>query len=361
MLGRCLPAVGTWYYSGPPAVRRQVGRVLSLLQRILAKILPLALTIGASVALAWGILNVSPQRVVAAILGSILLAIFARRLELGIIAVLTVAASIVYSSIVPKPITIGGQGPQVTELLIFFLLLVVFVRSCVERNFEFLKSRFTLPLLLLCMAVLLSMCVSHQMHMVRQEGSWPFHHIYNTARPTFHYLFFFPVAFGIQTERQLKLILRFMIWMAVVVSLLMVVQYFLGPRGKSVFIGTEYTPSFAMPFSWEETEVARSLPPGLSVILLLFLVTLLRAAYQGIRAGIVSAAAAATMGIGLIFSFTRNYWVSTLLALGIVWLAAGAVLKRRLLGAMLTIAIIAVVGSVSIRASCTRSSGAKVC
>lgn len=345
---RCVPIVRRWYLSGSPVLRRWIRKALRLLRRIWAKVLPVLLTVAVSVLLAWGLLYVPLPKVLAAVLGSILGVIIARRLELGVILLMILAASIIYSTAVPKPVTLGGQGFHATELLILFMLLVTFVRCCVNRKFEFFKSPITLPLLLFCAAVPVSILVGYSLHRADPRTPFFFKHVYNTARPVFHYLLFFVVAFGIQTERQLKLILRLLVWIAAITAMMMVVQYFVGTGGGSVFVGGKYTPAMSQALSPEEEYIARSLPPGIGLILPFFLVTLTNAAYRGSRPGAVHIMATVALGIGVVFTFTRNYWIGTFGGVLIVWLLAARTVKRRLIVLALTSVTLAVVGSLAL-------------
>ena len=394
VVNRSLPAVKRWYGASPPVLRRQalkaayglrrrLGRLVAVLlgmgvSALLARVVwpeaipdrivfglvaawgsvvlalvwprtgPLLLAVWASGVLAWGILFAAPARVATTLLGGAFLAIVWRRLEFGIIAVMLLAASIMYPGAIPKPFTVGGQGLGITEMLVFFMLVVVLVRCAADRKFEFFKSPITMPLLLLFGAILLSIVVSYAAHLQNPRGPWRFPHVYNQARPLFHYLLFFVVAFGIQTERQLNLILRVLIWTAVVVSFLMMVQYFLGTSGPSVFIGRAGALTVTHAVSPEEQGVARSLPPGLPLMVIFFFLTLTNAAYRGLRSGAVSAVAAAILGMGLIFSFTRNLWVLTLVGILVVWAASARPVKRRLSLLVLGTLAVAILGSVSV-------------
>ena len=297
--------------------------------------------------LAWGILQASPQQVVAPVLGLFVLAVIARRLELGIVALMITTASFINPSAIPRPITAGGMGPNVAELLIVFMLIAVFLQFSTRRKFELFKSPLTLPLLLLCAAVLISMLVSYVNYLGDPRGIWPFERVYNSVRQMFLYLLFFPIAFGIRTERQLNLTLRLLIWVAAMVAIMMVIQYFLG-TDKSLFIGTRFTPGYTTALSPEEEKVARSLPPGIALMLAFFLVPLAQAAYRGLRAGIVPATAASVVGAGLIFTFARNYWISMFVGVFVIWLLANRTVKSRLAMVAVVVAVFSVVGSLSL-------------
>lgn len=313
---------------------------------------PVILTIWASAALAWGVqsafVSVSWQRLAASILGGIFCIAVVKRLELGIIAAVVLAASIIHPDVVPRPVTLGGKGPRVTELLILFMLVIVYVRACYTRRFEFFRSPLTVPLLLFFVSVIVSMVVSYQSHLRAGTGPWDFHNAYNLVRPIMHYLLFFAVAFGIRTEAQLRIVLRTVVWIGVIVAILMVAQQFVGQKGVKLFIGGPVTGAYVFKLAGDVPEeqvgdVLRFAAPGLSIILFLFLLSLTRASYGGLRVGAVHTAAAAMLGIGLIFSFTRHFWISTALSVVLISLFVERTARHRLILFAATAVAVAVI------------------
>lgn len=276
------------------------------------------------------IVMVSPVKVAAGILGTLILVICMRRLEFGVVGLMILGASFMHPTALPQPITLGGQGLHAIELLLLGMLAVVFVRAFGQRRLEFFKSPITLPLILFGAAIIMSMFVSYIQYRANRIGYWSFRAAYNDARPMFVYLVFFVVAFGIRTEKQLRIILVSLIIISVVISLMMIAQSFIGAGGTKLFIGNEWNRNIVREADVGDVEVARTEPPGLGPITVLFPIALACAASLGFRKGAVYLSAAAVMGIGLMSSFYRVFWVASLTEVAIVWLLAGNKVKIRL-------------------------------
>ncbi|GEM_PF-6844666 len=308
-------------------------------------------------ALAAAIVRMPPIAAVAPIAGAAIIAVLAKRLEFGIVAVVILAASILHHEAIPQPIKIGGFGPNTTELLILSMLVIIFLRSCRDGKFLLFKSPITLPLILIFISVMVSMVESYRLFKTGiDQDLFYYGQIYNNARPMFYYTFFFVVAFGIHTERQLRWVIRAIVWVGVGVSIVVALQYYLGPHGITLFIGRSYTHSF----SPDEQEIARSLPPGLAPICVFFLVSVAYAGYQRFRAGLVSTLTAAILGVGLLFSFYRSFWVTSLLGILIIWLASNGVAKRRLVVLGAGAILLTIIGGLAIdNISSSRESSAR--
>lgn len=303
---------------------------------------------GCCAGLGYAILQAPPEKVGVAVVGAILLAFLLRRLEWGIIAVAVMVASFMHHGAIPRPISLGGMGPNVAEILILAMLAVVFARSCRRGKFLLFKSPMTLPLMLLYLSVVMSVLESYRLFkLVTAPDLFYVGQIYSNARPMFFYLFFFIVAFGIQTERQLRFVLRASVWVAAIVGLMVAAQYYIGPQGVSLFIGGGWSAGYTASVSPEEQAVARSMPPGLALICMFFLITIAHAAYRGSRSGIVNLLGALPLGAGLVFSFYRSFWVSTFVGLFVIWMACSAVVKRRLLVYGAVVVVVTVFGTVS--------------
>lgn len=329
--------------------KQSIRKVRKYLRR--HEVYPWVVTWFICILLGLAIIVATPTKIIAAMVGVLFCALVIWRLEIGIIAVMILTASIILPDVIPRPISLGGQGPRATELLIFLMLVIVFIKSCVMRRFNFFKSPITPPMLFLCMAVLLSMAVSFKYDIEHALWHLSFRGVYNSVRPMFSYLLFFPVAFGIQTPRQLNFILKAMVWTAIMVGLAMIVQHFIGSSGKTLFIGGRDTGSYVFSLTGDLPKevaggVVRFAAPGLALILVFFLVTITHVAYTGFRNSVVYAIAAVIMGSGLIFSFTRHFWISTFFSMLIISVLVRPQVRRRLIAFALSAVIVAVIGTV---------------
>lgn len=338
-----------WFSNSLPAVGDKIRNILRLIRRAFAKAIPLLLTVGASVLLAHGILNSSPTKMVVAVSALLFGFFFARRVEYGIVAVLIVAASVIYPAAVPKPLTIGGQGLHFTELLITFLVVVVSIQSLAHKRLEIFSSPITVPLLLLFMSVLISFIVKYHSYVVNHEGLFPWREVYNIARPMFHYVLFFVVAFGLRSERQLRFVIVTLTIATMIVSLLMVAQYIVGPNVR-LFFAPKWAESSVRveSLSMDEQDVTRSLPPGLYAIPFVLITTLVLACTEKKRARWFYGIACIASGTGLLFSFTRNLWVLTCMAIISVWLLSKWDVRRRLSVFLAIIFCVIIFGSIGL-------------
>lgn len=313
------------------AHKRFVRPAVQYLFSIFKLIFPWILAVTLAALLARSILSLSPTKVVAIFLAGCLMGIIWRRIEVGIVLLLIMVATIFYASVFPKVITIGGFGPWGAETLLIALIGVGTVRFLANRNSIFPRSPVTLPLVVFYISIIISMANSYFNYLQNPRGWFDFKTVYNTCRPLFFYLFFFVIAFGLQTERELKVVLKSAVVMSVIVSILMVVQAALGTSHR-VFFGTEWSPKFVNPLSPEEQEVARSLPPGLSLSQMIFIPVLYLTACQKGKSAFVYGIAYLCMLIGLAFSFTRNYWFTAAVCSVLLIILAGRGIRGRLIG-----------------------------
>jgi hypothetical protein len=138
---------------------------------------------------------------------------------------------------------------------------------------------------MLYLSIVVAMGVTIEQHIVNPTGPWPFEQLYGYARPMFHYLFFFIVMYSIDTKEKLRLLLRTVVWAAVIVSIMIVIQYFLGTR-HWIFIGSPYD-SGVMYQEFADREIARPLPPGVPLVLTAFVLAVGASTYRRLREGIL--------------------------------------------------------------------------
>lgn len=335
---------------GPPTLRRVYYRGSKVGWRILLILVPPLFACCAGVALAYSILKLELDKVVTVLIGMGFCAIIASRLEIGIIGILVLNASILHESILPKPLSFGFG---ISEMLILFMVAVVIFRSGGERKLDILKSPMTLPILLFGAAIFLSIGVSYNNNRL---STWEFKNAYNAVRPLFLYLLFFIIAFGIRTEQGLRRILFGAMLIAMIVSVLLIVQYFVGTKAK-IFFGTPWSDIRVEALEQDE-KVTRSMPPGLSLILILFPVALCLSTTTVKKHRKFFSLAALIIGIGLIFGFSRSSWLSTIVALVVIWILAGRQLKKRLAIISTALVLFSITSAVLLGTLAPGSSGA---
>ena len=292
----------------------------------------------------------SPGKVAAGVLGPLILLICIRRLEFGIIGLMILVASFMHPSLMPKPITLGGQGFEPYELLLVVMLVVVFLRACLYRDTNVFSSPMTIPLILLCMAVLVAVAISSLKH-VLEPTSWytTFRWVYNHARPMFFYSLFFVVAFGLRTAKDVKFVFGALVIVTAIVGLLMAAQYIAGPGTRLFLVPERQEASLRVEsLSAEAEDVTRSLPPGLFVMPFVFLGSMLMTLGGDKKHRILYGIGCVAIGAGLIFSFTRNLWLLVLLSMVITWLLSGGIARIQLAVVTILVVVVAILGSIAV-------------
>ncbi|MEN6521688.1 MAG: O-antigen ligase family protein [Armatimonadota bacterium] len=323
------------------------GAAIIVLMLLWPRLIPAFFATGASVILALAVIHSTPGKIITGFCALFAFALIARRLEIGIIAILILNASIISSSVIPKPITFGGMGFSITELLLLFMLVLVLFRTGADRKLNLFLNPMAGMLFLFYIMILGSVCLTLIKNSINHFSAVDFRTIYNAARPLFQYSFFFVLLLGIQSKEQLTRVIRSAIWIAAIVSVLMIIQYFIAPSGKSVFLGR---PDYIITISdsKEDANVARSVPPGLALIVPLFIVTILDVANKKIRNASLSTITTAILGLGILFSFYRSFWLSTIIGLFIAWLFSKRLIKARLTLFIISSIVLMFVGSVVI-------------
>jgi hypothetical protein len=295
----------------------------------------------------YALLEMSPAKVASTVLTLLTLGIVARWLYIGIILHMFVVASFFVHSIVPKPITAGGMGFEASELLVLFMFLVVVVKALKQRQLLFVKSPFSLPVVALGASVIMSIFVFYFRYMADPRGAFPFKHVYNTARPMFHYLFFFVVAFGLRNKRELKIVLNSLIVIGALVGILMVVQYIIGPEHR-IFVARWWEAGVVRveALSEEEENVTRSLPPAMFGMPFLLVMSLLLMCTSPRRQRLFYGFCGSCIGVGLIFTFSRCLWLPVLLMLVVAWLLSAGRVRYQLFTYSLVLVVLVALGSI---------------
>lgn len=327
-------------YTGYSWLRRRGGFALKAVRKGLAAAFPVILTVAVSVALALLIVSASPKKIIAVIAAVFLAALVWKRLEIGVIGLLIMVASFMHSIVLPKVLTMGGSGLHADEALILFMVVVVSIRLFAQKR-KLELSPVSISLAFFFLMIMIALFNAWRISEQPGEGIRSFKTIYNQARPLVMYTLFFVIAYGIRTREQLRLLIRAAIWASVITAVLMIVQYFLGTGGKSVFIG-QYARDPMVRSTAEEESVARSLPPGLAPMMVFLVFSVTHIAYTWSRKNAWIVAAAITMGIGLVLSFTRHFWVVLVLSMFVVWVIANSKVKLRLFGIGAVIVLLAV-------------------
>lgn len=221
------------------------------------------------------------------------------RLELALLAILVVKSTIIFEDTLPI-ISIGIGSLHITDFLMLALFGLVFFRGFIKPGLGFFRTPLNLPLLSFYSVMLFS----------------TFWAIYNGSidrvlalrgiRVTTYYLTFFIVVNLIQKKSQLKMLVNGIMILGTVVAVAMIVQYIVGDTVQLLPGRVEEASTGIINYKG----VTRILPPGQSLLFLTFitLVVLLVIEKTQIKS-IARIFNTGVLGIGVILTFNRNFWV----------------------------------------------------
>lgn len=336
---------------GDPAIASASASILLVaavaiwrLRRKLPWLFSAILVVAASHMLANQILTGAPVQAVLVIVSFILAAIMVARLDVAVLVMMVTSATVIYPTALPSPITIGGGGFGSGELLLIFMVFVGFVKA--YKNRRHVSSPLTPAVLCLFLAVLLALVVGYRVYLANPRGFYLFEHAYNAARGMFRYLGFFAILYGIKDKKEYRFVFNATLFLACVVSAVVVAQYFLG-RHVQLFLGSPE--GFIGRVEGEQdVSVTRLSPPGVPLMLLMLTTCLyLASAYKGkvaVRYGVLTAILAA----GVILTFSRTSWISIGLAVLLILVLSPMDVKGRALATMGYMAAAAVVASIAL-------------
>jgi O-antigen ligase len=294
-------------------------------RRLLGRVLPLALVSVVAYEIGEQILNEEPAKVIMLTIGAMFVGLVISRLYIALVLYMVLLATVIYPSAVPKPITFGGGGLGLAEILLMLILFTAYVKTYGERRH--VASPMKPALVFLLFTIFLSLGVSYREYQSDPRGFYDFVAVYNAGRVLFPYALFFGILYGIRDKRELRLFFNIILGLACIVAFLMIVQYGMG-KSHSIIYGDAEQGRLVVGLS-DEQDVTRSIPPGLSMIGYMFLTTLyMSASFRGKKSSVYGALAA-VLAAGLVLSFTRNLWIGTGAGvIGIVAVSAGQVRAR---------------------------------
>ncbi|MDO8587950.1 MAG: O-antigen ligase family protein [Armatimonadota bacterium] len=275
-------------------------------RRILGRLIPAALVCGVSYYVAGQIISEQPMRAIALSVSLLIIGVLVSRLYVALALFVVLAATFIWPSAIPKPITFGGAGLHFGEVLLIFILFTAYLKAYSEKRQ--MPSPLTPAVVFLFFTVLLSLAVSYRQYLANPRGFYDFKTVYNAARPLFPYAFFFGILFGIRNKRELRLFFNIALGLGCFVAFLVVVQYVVG-RSTQLFFGMPENLIMGA-IKGEQEDVSRIQPPGVPLNVLMFLTAFfLAVSHSGKQAKVYWLLTAVLTG-GLALSFARNAWIT---------------------------------------------------
>lgn len=198
-------------------------------------------------------------------------------------------------------ISIGiGRISAIDIILIGFLALII-VRSLVDPTFKLVHTPLDWPLITFYGVAIVSTGIAIL------TSSITFNQSLGEVRIVNYYWIFFIVTNLIREERQARFLIKGLLFLACLVAIMMVIQFLVGPSlpflpGR---VEVMQTGSIA------EAEVARILPPGQSLVLVMFISFLVWVALDTSRPlSLPNTVMLIVLGLANVFTFNRNFWIA---------------------------------------------------
>jgi hypothetical protein len=276
----------------------------------------------------------SPLWTLVALAGGGLIFATLKRPEIALLGILIATSSIVFEDRLPL-IPIGVGSLHIPDVFLLASLGLIILRWLVEPDFKIIRTPLDWPLLGFYGVTLLSTFIAILRSSVGVQTG------IRAIRVVTYYLTFFVVTNLVQEDRQLRLLLRGLLFLAAIVAVAMVAQFLVG-ESLSILPGRVET------LRTQDTSysgVTRILPPGQSLILVAFIATTVRLVLDKFRPmNMLKFLQWGLLGLALVLTFSRAFWVATALALFLLAYLLGGQGRQRLLGwsliALLLLAII---------------------
>lgn len=235
--------------------------------------------------------------------GIVAMYFIAKKPELGVLAIVVLISSIIFENSLPLvPIGIGSL--HISDLLLFYLLGLIFFRWFSGRG-KIVKSPLNLPLILFYVIAILSAVIS-----IQKYGN-DFNYVIRFLRPLTYYLLFFVVLNLVRDTQRLRFLVKGLFAIGVVVAIAMVIQSIVGESVQLMPGRIEQSGTLDADFN-----VLRLLPPGQTLIYLLFIIAITMSASVQWRASlrVFGVSVLLVLGVGVLLTYNRTYWVATALA-----------------------------------------------
>ncbi len=313
-----------------------------LLSRRRLQAIHLAVACGMGLVFGVACLWFSPLWVLGGLASMCFLVVMLKRPEVGLLAILVMTSSIVFEDKLPL-VPIGVGSLNLPDIPLLMLLALIIVRRLIEPDFNLVRTPLDLPLLTFYGMVLLSTILAVARSSVSTTEAL------RGIRGMTYYLTFFIVTNLVRRKDQFLLLIEGIILLATIVAGAMVVQSLAG-KAINLFPGRVET---LVTQGSTYAGVTRVLPPGQSLVMFGFiLLIVLIAADNTPSLLIVRYFQAGLVGLAVILTFNRNFWVIAGLAVALlVWLLHGRD-RQKLLGRGLLALLL---GAVALGLAFTRS------
>lgn len=279
------------------------------------------------------LLNIPPLHGLGIIIGFFVLAVIAVRPEIGILLMVVLLSSIVFEKSLPL-IPIGVGSFHVSDVILLFMLGTLTFKIFIRRAYKYVRTPLDLPLALFLVTVLVSICISIAQGQYRTDLSL----VLRLLRVVTYYLIVILITNLIRDEKQIRFLISGLLVIAAVVAAAMLIQTMIGESVKLMPGRIEAAGTFG-----QEYEALRILPPGQTLIFISLITSICMVSFRKHKSLLLSGYSylVILLGIGVVLTYNRNYWVALLLAVGLLLMLKGIETKKRLLALLMVVTILA--------------------
>lgn len=229
--------------------------------------------------------------------------------EIALLSILILTSTIIDVNSLPS-IPIGFGHLLITDFLLFIPIGLIIFRSLAKLGFTFIHTPLDNPLLVFYITAILSTLIA-----IFISSTVTFNQSLGEIRDVSFYLTFFIVTNMIRDKQHFKRLWTGINLITFFVALAMIAQYSLG-SAVPILPGRVETFGMARDSSYEVTRV---LPPGQSLVLVLFISQLVLLIINRTRIGFIGKIIQIfILGLAVLLTFNRSFWVATALAMFLV-------------------------------------------
>jgi len=265
------------------------------------------------------------------IAGIILLIAGVKRPEYVVLTIVILTSSIIFEAKLPL-IPIGIGSLHIADTLLLFLFGIIGYRAICSNTTLSEISPINKLLWLFMGTVIISAVISVYTYGV--DISF----VFRRLREVSYYLLFYLITSLVTEKRQIQFLIRGLFCIAMVVAVTMLVQAVVGESIQLMPGRVEVASTFG-----EEFDATRILPPGTTLVLVLLIMSICFVTFIKERSILKSGQFYIFMvlGIGIVLTYTRSYWITVLLAISLLLLIPSVKYKLRLLAMLAIVAILA--------------------
>lgn len=280
-----------------------------LSNRLVTSILFVAIGVGVSLGIVSAFLP--PYLVLVGIGGILYIAIAWSWPEIALLAILFFTSTIFDIYALPS-IPIGVGNLIVSDILIFTLIGIIFLRVIYWSSSYLIHTPLDFPLLAFYVTAILATVIGIY------NSRITFNLSLGEVRVVNFYLTFFVVTNLVRSEKQLYRLYNGLIFLATFAAVVMIIQYVLGSSAQllgsasSILYGRVETLNTAGTVSYG---VERILPPGQALILPAFICLAVQMIFDKTSRFAIHLVRLSIVGIGVLLTFNRSFWTASFLAL----------------------------------------------